>query len=137
MFLICVMLLCFLCILVIILNFMSCIGLCSNCFSYWVARKRIICCLGTTRHTTFTIHCLYIVCVTNKFDILAHIPLIYRRLTLLLSFVWQLPPHRRDFTQRPPSDIRKPLKNNCLMRLCYFNIMLENTPLFVTDQCVS
>jgi len=59
--------------LVIILNFMCCIGLCSNCFSYWVAHKRSICSLGTTRRTTFTIHCVFcfcILCVTNKFDLI-------------------------------------------------------------------
>jgi len=53
------MFLCSLCVLVIILNFMCCIGLCSNCFSYWVAHKQIICSLGTTRRTTFTIHCVH------------------------------------------------------------------------------
>jgi len=55
MFLICIMFLCFLCVLVIILNFMCCIGLCSNYFSYWVAHKQSICSLGTTRCTTFAI----------------------------------------------------------------------------------
>jgi len=57
---ICVMFLCSLCVLVIILNFMCCIGLCSNCFSYWVAHRRSICSLGTTGRSTVTIH--YVFC---------------------------------------------------------------------------
>jgi len=51
------------CVLIIIFYFMCCIRLCSNCFSYWVAYERSICSLGTTRRTTFTIHCVFCFCI--------------------------------------------------------------------------
>jgi len=78
MFVTCVVLLRFLCVLVIILNFMCCFGLCSDCFSYWVAHKRSIILLfgvwilPVAPHLLYTVYvfCFCILCVTNKFDYL-------------------------------------------------------------------
>jgi len=63
--------LCSLCVVVIILNFMCYIGLCSKCSSYWVAHSGafVLWEIPVASHLLYTVYVfafVYCVCVTNK-----------------------------------------------------------------------
>jgi len=69
MYLICVMFLCFLSVLVIIL-FMCCIGLCSNCFSYWIAQAIsgafALWELPVPPHLLYAVYLVFVYCVYDE-----------------------------------------------------------------------
>jgi len=68
MFLLCIMFLCSLYVLVIILNFICCIGLCSNCFSYWVATSGTIVLweLPVAPQLLYTVYFVFVYCVCDE-----------------------------------------------------------------------